>query len=286
MVELPDGLRRFAWVGFDDTPGADAVLGYQIRYSALAAATWADSIPLHTGTLSAGPLIVPEPEAGTWTFRIRAVHADRLGEVAATRLTLGSPPTGRGVRWRGPWASGTEYLTQDAVSHEGHSYVTSKDHTAADDNAPSGTDEDNDCWAVYAARGFAGEDGNGVEDIFTKTSTPNLAASRRPSNAWGYDDPGTAGGQVWLDGAPGLDETDAYLWRASRVVPGQPDVGAVVDADFGSPVIVGRFGPAGVDGTDGVIGADGEDGQPGEDGLSKERIFARTATANSPTAPI
>ena len=277
VTELPDGLRRLAWTGFGDTPGVEPG-GYMIRYASSAAASWEDAFPLHAGFLTSSPYVTEEPAAGTWTFFIRSVLADRLGEVASYRATLGSPPVGRELRWRGPWAAGADYETGDGVSFEGFSYRSKKDHTASASNAPSGTDNDNDCWEVVAAAGFAGEDGNGIEYLFAVTSSASIPGSQRPLDSWGYDVGGTVGGLTWQDGAPGVTEALGILWRVQRRVPGQPAVGADVTADWTAPVIVGRYAQDGQDGLAGVAGSDGEDGN----GL--EYLFAVTSSASIPSS--
>ena len=93
--------------------------------------------------------------------------------------------------------------------------------------------------------GQDGDDGSGVEYIFTRRSSASLPSSRRPSNSWGFDSPGTIGGQQWYDGAPTLSSTNPYLYRSERAVPGSPSVGTSVSDSWSIPVIVGRFGSDG-----------------------------------------
>ena len=120
--------------------------------------------------------------------------------------------------------------------------------------------------------GQDGDDGEGVEYIFTAWTTASFPTSRRPSNAWGFDNPGTSGGQVWNDGAPNLSSSSPYLYRSERAVPGSPVVGTSVVDSWSIPVIVGRFGVDGIDG----IGLDGDDGQ----GI--EYIFTARPAASLP----
>ena len=115
--------------------------------------------------------------------------------------------------------------------------------------------------------GDDGEDAQGVEYIFTRTALPNLPGGMRPSNVWGFDEPGTSAGQVWTDGADNLTADLPLLWRCARRVIGQPDVGAAVFANWSDPVIVGRYGPQGVAGIPGGDGQEGPPGQPGLDGV-------------------
>ena len=118
--------------------------------------------------------------------------------------------------------------------------------------------------------GADGEDGLGLEWIFAKTST--TTAPSAPSNSWGYDSPSSP----WSDGAPDLDATDQFLWRAQRDVEGAPSVGDAISDTWSTPVIVGHFGE------DGAAGADGNDGA---DGIGIEFIFAKTSTTTAPSAP-
>ena len=129
----------------------------------------------------------------------------------------------------------------------------------------------------FGSDGFAGidgadaVDGNGVEYVFTVTSSASLSISRRPANSWGYDSPATAGGQQWDDGAPNVDATNPYLWRSQRRVPGDPDVGTAVSGTWSTPVIVSRFG------SDGFAGIDGADAV---DGNGVEYVFTVTSSAS------
>ena len=127
--------------------------------------------------------------------------------------------------------------------------------------------------------GQDGQDGNGVEYVFARTATPTIPVNQRPSNAWGYDRPGTVGGLTWTDGAQGTTAALPFEWRSVRTVPGTPEDGADLTGlagDWSAPVILWRYAPPGVPGLDGVNGADGHDG------AGVEYVFAVTA---SPTIP-
>ena len=130
------------------------------------------------------------------------------------------------------------------------------------EGAPEDDSEVTDTWSspVIVGRygtdgiegiGQDGDDGSGVEYIFTRRSSASLPSSRRPSNSWGFDSPGTNGGQQWYDGAPTLSSSSPYLYRSERAVPGSPSVGTAVSDSWSIPVIVGRFGLDGLDGNDG-----------------------------------
>ena len=256
-------------------PGESDTAGAIVRYSTNSATAWAGMTALHNGILSASPFYTTDPDAGLTYFEARAITTDGVVSTAGRRVSinLGSPPQGRDVRWRGAWASGTDYETQDGVSDRGNSFIALQDHTASAANRPNEDGTSNAYWGLLAAAGFAGEDGNGVEYIFARTNSATLSASQRPSNSWGFDSPGVAGGLQWFDGAPGLSEGNEYLWQAERRAVGQPDVGDALSDSFSAPVIVGRWG---VNGADGVEGADGSDGN------GVEYVFTVTSAATIP----
>ena len=129
--------------------------------------------------------------------------------------------------------------------------------------------------------GADGEEGVGVEYIFASfANTDAIAASEKPSNAWAYDTPGTAGTTVWSDGTPSdVSDEKPFVRRAQRAVPGFPTKGDTRVALTATPKD-GEFkaGPWVVEEPvrqHGVAGADGEEG-PGV-----EYIFAAFADASS-----
>ena len=84
-----------------------------------------------------------------------------------------------------------------------------------------------------------GIDGLGFETIYAVTATDS--APSNPDNAWGYDDPQPP----WFDGAPAVSSSLPYLWWAQRAAPGQPAVGADIEADWSDVTLFSRFGPTG-----------------------------------------
>ena len=129
--------------------------------------------------------------------------------------------------------------------------------------------------------GADGEEGVGVEYIFASfANTDAVAASEKPSNAWAYDTPGTAGTTIWSDGTPSdVSDEKPFVRRAQRQVPGFPTKGDTRVALTATPKD-GEFkaGPWVVEEPvrqHGVAGADGEEG-PGV-----EYIFAAFADASS-----
>ncbi len=99
--------------------------------------------------------------------------------------------------------------------------------------------------------GIDGGDGRAYEYIFARTEDTVPAESQRPSNSWGYDEPGTRDGLEWHDAAPDLTSTYRTLWRCERQIEGVPAVGDAVSDNWSTPVSVGRFG---LDAGDGVGG--------------------------------
>ena len=77
--------------------------------------------------------------------------------VGATGATGPQGPAGtvgpEGIRWLGAWASGTAYLEDDAVSHDGDSYIAVAGNT--NDPPPSAN------WSLMAAEGAPGPTGPG-----------------------------------------------------------------------------------------------------------------------------
>ena len=68
---------------------------------------------------------------------------------------------------------------------------------------------------------------------------------QRPSNSWGYDSPGIAGGLQWYDGIVGeitLTAEFPYLFNSWRQVPATVQVGDAVTDTWSEPVVVGHFG--------------------------------------------
>lgn len=131
-------------------------------------------------------------------------------------------------------------------------------------------------WSTPTILVQNGIDAVGKEFIYAKHSSTTLPGN--PDNAWGFDNPGTASGIVWTDGAPSLDATDQYLFMAQRTIVGTPDYDDPVTDTWSTPTIVGRYGQ------DGIPGADGSDGIDGLDGLGKEYVFAKYNSATLPSA--
>ena len=140
--------------------------------------------------------------------------------------------------------------------------------------SPTAGDPKQTTWSNWSNPKPLSELGTGKEYVFAVTNSSTLPTNQRPSNTWGYDDPGSVGSLTWHDGAPNVTATTPYLWRAERQLIGTPDDGDAVADNWSNFSIVGRWG---ADGSTGVAGDDGEDGE----GI--EFIFAVTASATLPT---
>ena len=145
----------------------------------------------------------------------------------------------------------------------------------------AGTAPDTSTWGDWTTPEVVSEFGYGFEYVFavTEESVTAIPTNQRPSNAWGFDEGGTAGTLVWTDGAPDLTDDKPVLWRAQRRLAGIPAAGAAVAANWTVPVIVARRGAPGVAGADGSDGLDGIDGVEGDDGQGVEYVFAATAAS-------
>ena len=140
--------------------------------------------------------------------------------------------------------------------------------------APVSGDNVPDTWTepkIVGHFGIDGEDGVGVEYIFTVYSDETLPTNRRPLNTWGYDDPGIVNGQTWGDGAPDLTLTNSFLFLSERQTVGIPAMGADVIDDWSLPVVIGRYGQ------------EGQAGLDGEDGVGVEYIFTVYPDETLPT---
>ena len=203
-----------------------------------------------------------------WTDGAQEVTVTNQYLFRAERETVGSPATGDAVsdNWTVPVVVGRF--------------------------GPAGTDGTDGIDGADGTDGQPGEDGVGREYIFCKNDSATLDANELPDNAWGYDSPQTtAGGKRWHDAAVGIDAANPYLFRAERKTAGAPNTNDAISDNWTSPVVVGRFGPAGTDGQDGqdglngIDGADGADGQDGRDGTDGKGLEYIFCVHDSPTLP-
>lgn len=292
------------------TPATDeSVAGYMIRYQATATLVdvathqdnWNDLTPVNSTAITTVPFESIAPvvsERGNYLFAVRAVDTEgNLGEASYFALELGpftvegeeletiyaatagstiasnqrpsnawkygQPTSANGVTWERTFSS----ISQTRP------YLWSSSRIVPE-NAEVG-DAVSEQWTAPVLIAHYGVDGFGLEYIYTVTSSPNVALSQRPSNAWGFDDPKTINGLRWYDEPPDiLSSSRPYLWQCLRRVTGQPNKGDAVSYNWNMPKIISRFGS---DGTNGRDGLDGIAGANGDDGNGVEYVFATTA---------
>ena len=118
-----------------------------------------------------------------------------------------------------------------------------------------------DDWSIpviishYGIDGQAGEDGRGLEYIYTNHSSNILPFNRYPLNTWPYEQPGTVNGQVWTDGATEPTTSNPFLIQSIRKTVGSPVAGDPVVGLWRIPVAISYRGRD---------GRTGQQGDPGE----------------------
>ena len=121
----------------------------------------------------------------------------------------------------------------------------------------------------FTPAGADGADGDGApERIFAVYAEETIPSSKRPSNSWGYDQPGVADGLRWYDEAQSLDPGQ-ILFVAERDVVGNPSVGDAVADFWSAPRRVGR---------------NAVDGRPGLPGTATSISRATRVAAGTPGA--
>ncbi len=236
---------------------------------------WGVMEPMHLGVLTASPWETTNPPEGDWLFAARALStAGDLSEIVRFKASLGPGPQGlagltqrefiyaltatgdpipESKRPQNSWSFDNPGTADGLRWTDGQEGVTLalpvawQSSRAVPITAEAG-DEISDEWTVpvvVAQRGLTpedGEDGQGYEFIFAKTSSASAPAA--PNNAWGYDQPQSP----WSDGAPVI-ALGEYLWMAQRRIVGAPAAGDAVPASWTSPRSISRVA---MDGEDGV----------------------------------
>jgi hypothetical protein len=124
-------------------------------------------------------------------------------------------PTGtRGLNWRGTWSASTTYAKDDAVFHNGSSYVATI-AIAAGGAVPGA----NSAWDIVAAKGASGAGAGTITGFLLELHEPNVSATADQNVTVGYtcsnggiatggtaslvnsNDGQVIGGQVGADGA-------------------------------------------------------------------------------------
>lgn len=148
-----------------------------------ASADWSDGIYFGRGEAGpAGPQGVPGIQGPQGPQGPQGVP----GETGATGA--------RGLTWRGAWAVLTAYQPDDAVQHDGHSYIC-----VAAVSGSTSPDADATHWSLLAARGQQGV--QGIQGIAGPTGPEG---PQGPVGATGPQGPLGPQGVPGLDGAPGI----------------------------------------------------------------------------------
>jgi hypothetical protein len=242
-----------------------------------------------------------------------------IGTIGAQGATGSIGPQGpKGLSWAGAWDGTTkDYNADDAVSHDGNSYIAVNTVPANSNNTDPSLDTTN--WQLLAVRGARGADGANGEKGETGSQGPiGLTGPEGPQGPAGKDG---AKGETGAAGNDGigiataainankelvLTKTDSTTVNVGQVVgpkgdpgtPGDPGVGiatAAINANKelvltktdNSTVNVGQVvGPQGPKGDTGATGPEGPQGLKGDKGdtgaTGLQGPIGQTGPAGSP----
>lgn len=129
--------------------------------------------------------------------------AGTQGPAGAQGPTGPAGPVGpAGLTWRGAWAAGTAYVTDDSVSQNGATWFATAGSTGVDPN-PSGDGRTPQApWALLAAEGAVGPTG--------PAGAQGPAGAAGPTGATGSTGPAGAQGPTGPAGAQGTRGTQWY----------------------------------------------------------------------------
>lgn len=195
---------------------------------------------------------------------------------------------GSGVNWRGGWDVGTAYVTADAVSHEGSSWVANAGSTGSE----PGVGPEWDLWVAQGIQGDLGPEGpQGVQGDPGPEGPQGTVGPVGPEGPQGpKGDPGA--GLTWRgvwDNVSAYAINDAVehegsSWVANAsVTGGEPGVAAEWDlwvakgvqgdvGPQGTQGEVGPQGPIGPEGPQGIQGVEGPEGPVGPQGPQGEGV--------------
>lgn len=109
----------------------------------------------------------------------------------------------RGLNWRGPWSSGTAYAKDDAVQHDGSSYVAS---TAIDPGLAPGVAP---AWQLLAAKAGSGGGGGTITGFQVSLLDTTVAATASQNVTVGHTCP--SGGIATGGTASLVNSTDGTI---------------------------------------------------------------------------
>ena len=186
-----------------------------------------------------------------------------------------------GLNFRGPWSSASNYVSSDAVFHEGATWVAKRPNIAV---APTAGQD----WAVLAAKGDAGPQGlQGLQGVKGDTGAmgpqglQGLQGLKGDTGAMGPQGPQGLQGIAGAKGDAGLNfrgpwssasnyvSSDAVFHEGATWVAKRPNIAVAPTAgqDWAVLAAKGDAGPQGLQGLQGVKGDTGAMGPQGLQGL-------------------
>ena len=209
------GQRQYTW----NIPTTPDNAGFLIRYGNAANMDWDDMTPLHGGLLTSLAYLAVEPGIGSFWFGLRA---QSTGGILSDIVRIGPYDLGEIISGQ-RWLFGTG-APAAALGRDDDLYLDTNSHQVW--RKLSGT------WSLAAD--FAGQDGQGTEDIFASSADGAIitGSANLPDSNWNFDLPGlatangvTRGNQTYYDGTPpDLSEARPFVIQFTRPVTGSPAV--------------------------------------------------------------
>ncbi|HIN63814.1 MAG TPA: hypothetical protein EYM95_04180 [Candidatus Obscuribacterales bacterium] len=161
-------------------------------------------------------------------------------------------PGPEGLVWRGAWNSATSYVVDDAVSHNGSSYIAVSPNS---NSAPPSAD-----WNTLAAKGDSGGSGSGGllwRGVWSS------------STSYAVGDAVSLSGTSYIAVAPNTNSSPPSADWNTLAAKGDTGAAGATGATGpeGPEGPEGPQGPAGPTGATGATGAQGAQGDPGPEGL-------------------
>ncbi len=176
--------------------------------------------------------------------------AGSAGSAGAKGATGATGPTGPPVTFKGPWSGSTEYEAGDAVSFDGNSYVSAKEHNKG--NTPTGTGE----WLLLAQQGGTGPTGEiGVTGPVGATG------------ATGSQGPPVTFNGAWAAGTT-YKKGEAVSFNGSSYVSSEEGNKGNTPTGTGPWLLLAREGATGATGATGLQGVQGATGAAGPTGAT------------------
>ncbi|HEV2853700.1 MAG TPA: SBBP repeat-containing protein [Thermoanaerobaculia bacterium] len=179
-------------------------------------------------------------------------------------LTGATGPAGpTGIQWKGPWSSATTYMTRNAVSFDGSSYISLTDNNSNNSPATSPTN-----WDLIAQQGDTGAPGEPGPP-----GPQGLPGSQGPQGPPGETGPAGPPGIQWK--GPWSSAT-AYMIRDAVSFDGSSYISltdsntnnspATSPANWDLVALQGETGATGAPGEQGLVGPQGPQGEKGDTG--------------------